>query len=472
VAARISVSNVSSAGRAAGSEAGNATAPVAQGAAAGAAGACGGFSSAMNAASGRADSPRQDNTYGQDSAQPQRTSNAATGTRATSAANASNRAPTNAGAASSDSSGSAEDCSAIQQAQAAISGAATAAASEASTIDSQLSARDASSSGSQRQSAGNDKANAVTTDPATLALLLAAGGLQINGQTGGSEPQGGGARQGDAGSGSDDGGAAALAAAGALAANVALSSLVAGSNPVPKAASTDAMAGTSTGATASIGGVPSGSGADGLDKAVFAALSSLQATGHDAANTLSNQDPTADAVPSAPAPATDAATTGKSMAAAAAGALPDMMSRLAAASAGAVERSISLPVSDRNWSGAVAGQVQWMLSNNVQSATLQLSPEHLGPVEVRIEVQSSQVNVSFSASHADTRAALEQTVPRLRELMASGGLTLGQTSVQQQAHSGSQYASPSKQGSTASSQTVDPVSLSPLRALGLVDEYA
>ena len=55
--------------------------------------------------------------------------------------------------------------------------------------------------------------------------------------------------------------------------------------------------------------------------------------------------------------------------------------------------------------------------NNIQSATLQVSPDHLGPVEVRIDVQSSQVNVSFTAAHPDTRSALEQSIPQLRAML-------------------------------------------------------
>ena len=136
-----------------------------------------------------------------------------------------------------------------------------------------------------------------------------------------------------------------------------------------------------------------------------------------------------------------------------------------------IERSISTPVSERNWSGAVAGQIQWMVNSNVQNATLQLSPEHLGPLEVHIDVQSSQVNVTFSASHADTRLALEQSVPRLREIMAGSGLTLGQTSVQQEANSGAQNRPSVSRGAISASQSVGPVSVSSIRSLGLVDEY-
>jgi flagellar hook-length control protein FliK len=74
--------------------------------------------------------------------------------------------------------------------------------------------------------------------------------------------------------------------------------------------------------------------------------------------------------------------------------LPDAVMQASVA-----EHAIAIPVSDPGWSRAVAAQVQLFASANVQSATLRLSPEHLGPVEVHIDVQSTQINVSFVAAH-------------------------------------------------------------------------
>jgi flagellar hook-length control protein FliK len=153
--------------------------------------------------------------------------------------------------------------------------------------------------------------------------------------------------------------------------------------------------------------------------------------------------------------------------------LPELVRGFSASSAPApmVEAGISTPVASGDWPHAVAAQVHWFVSNDVQSATLRLEPEHLGPVEVHIDVQQSQVNVSFNAAHAETRAALEQTVPRLREIFASGGLTLGQANVQQEARPGSQAAAAALRAASAHAQTVEPVAVAAAQALGLVDEY-
>lgn len=141
--------------------------------------------------------------------------------------------------------------------------------------------------------------------------------------------------------------------------------------------------------------------------------------------------------------------------------------------AGAPERAISVPVSDAGWQRAIAGQVQWMASANVQSATLRLTPEHLGPVEVRVDLQASQINVSFVAAHPDTRSALEQSLPTLRAMLAHGGLTLGQAHVQSETRSGSHFAAPAARSSTpAETAEVAPPAVAVLSGTGLVDEYA
>jgi flagellar hook-length control protein FliK len=154
--------------------------------------------------------------------------------------------------------------------------------------------------------------------------------------------------------------------------------------------------------------------------------------------------------------------------------LPDLVRSFAHTSTQTplVEATISVPLASSGWPHAVAGQVHWFVNNDVHSATLRLSPEHLGPVEVHIDVRHSQVNVNFSAAHAETRAALEQTVPRLREIFASGGLTLGQANVQQDPRPGSHASAVPVRPAFSHAQTVEPVAVAAAQALGLVDEYA
>jgi flagellar hook-length control protein FliK len=59
------------------------------------------------------------------------------------------------------------------------------------------------------------------------------------------------------------------------------------------------------------------------------------------------------------------------------------------------------------WPQAVAAEIRFLTDQKVEAATLRLSPEHLGPVEVRIDVRDNNVSVSFGVAHGDTQAVLE-----------------------------------------------------------------
>jgi flagellar hook-length control protein FliK len=144
--------------------------------------------------------------------------------------------------------------------------------------------------------------------------------------------------------------------------------------------------------------------------------------------------------------------------------------RVASSVLSGAERTVPVSVHDRHWPQAMAAQVLVLADQKIDSATLRLSPEHLGPVEVHIEVQAQGVNVSFGAQHAETRAALEQALPQLRAAFAGAGLSLGQATVQQQMRRESQNALASMQ---ASGEPADHLQVSPalIRSIGLVDEY-
>jgi hypothetical protein len=82
------------------------------------------------------------------------------------------------------------------------------------------------------------------------------------------------------------------------------------------------------------------------------------------------------------------------------------------------------------WAQGLGDRLMMMAERGMQSATLRLQPEHLGPLEVRIQVdEDGSAKVLFSAHQATTREALEQAIPRLRELFADQGLNLMQANV-------------------------------------------
>jgi flagellar hook-length control protein FliK len=125
------------------------------------------------------------------------------------------------------------------------------------------------------------------------------------------------------------------------------------------------------------------------------------------------------------------------------------------------------------WTDELGGQLTWMTQRGLESGSLRVSPDHLGPVEVKISVQNGDASVWFGASHPDTRAALEQALPRLREMFASQGLALTDSGVSRE--SPRQSRSPSPQSIAAVSAVGSSgvsVSAAVRLSLGLVDTYA
>ena len=70
-----------------------------------------------------------------------------------------------------------------------------------------------------------------------------------------------------------------------------------------------------------------------------------------------------------------------------------------------------------------------MADAGLQSARIKMNPEHLGPLEIRIQVQDDSTQVWFNAGQSQTREILEQALPRLRELMADQGMRLTDANV-------------------------------------------
>lgn len=140
---------------------------------------------------------------------------------------------------------------------------------------------------------------------------------------------------------------------------------------------------------------------------------------------------------------------------------------------------IDAPAFTPAWHNEAAQQLAQVVVVGAERAEFQLHPKELGPIAVRIDVvDANQANVTLVAAHADTRAALEQTLPQLRDLLASQGIALGQATVQDgraQADGGRQEA-PAQRGrddapaAPADAPVARRIGLSGAR--GLVDTFA
>jgi flagellar hook-length control protein FliK len=136
--------------------------------------------------------------------------------------------------------------------------------------------------------------------------------------------------------------------------------------------------------------------------------------------------------------------------------------------------SLRSPVGTPAWTDELTGRITWMANEAIQFASLRLSPERLGPLEVRISVQNGDASVWFGAAQADTRAALEQALPRLRELFAAQGLALVNAGVSDEAprgHPNTAAVPAAAPVYATSSDELSAASVTRVR-LGLVDTYA
>jgi len=70
-----------------------------------------------------------------------------------------------------------------------------------------------------------------------------------------------------------------------------------------------------------------------------------------------------------------------------------------------------------------------LAGSQLKQAEIRLTPAELGPLRVQVSVDDGAAHVTFHAQHAVTREALEQAMPRLREMLAENGLSLGQADV-------------------------------------------
>ena len=137
-------------------------------------------------------------------------------------------------------------------------------------------------------------------------------------------------------------------------------------------------------------------------------------------------------------------------------------------------RPVNVPVGSAQWADEIGSRMTMMVEQGKHTASLRLSPEHLGPLEVRITMNGDQASVQFGAAHVDTRTAIENALPRLREMFASQGLSLADANVSREPPR--QQQNPTPQSSSSSSSFggeggATAVSAAQIR-LGLLDAYA
>ena len=102
----------------------------------------------------------------------------------------------------------------------------------------------------------------------------------------------------------------------------------------------------------------------------------------------------------------------------------------------------------------VAEKVQMMMSKNLKNLDIRLDPPELGRMQIRMTMNNDLANVHFTVTNPQARDMIEQTLPRLREMLAQQGMQLADSSVQQQSSGQQQsgYAASHRSGQGNSEQ--------------------
>lgn len=87
-------------------------------------------------------------------------------------------------------------------------------------------------------------------------------------------------------------------------------------------------------------------------------------------------------------------------------------------------------------------RVMFQVNQKIQSAEIKLAPEELGSMQIKVQLQQEQLSVQFVVQQAGAKEALEQQMPRLREMLEEQGMQLtdGQVSQQREGTEGQKQA--------------------------------
>lgn len=92
---------------------------------------------------------------------------------------------------------------------------------------------------------------------------------------------------------------------------------------------------------------------------------------------------------------------------------------------------LETPMGNARWGQDFNQRVQWMVGQSMSGAQIRINPQHMGPVEVRIQVQNEQTTISFTAQHGATREAIDAALPKLRDMLSEQNINLVDVDISQ-----------------------------------------
>lgn len=93
------------------------------------------------------------------------------------------------------------------------------------------------------------------------------------------------------------------------------------------------------------------------------------------------------------------------------------------------EVRMTQPAGHESWRTELGNTLTWMATAQRQQADLVLNPPQLGRVEVSLTINGDQASAVFGSPSAAVREMIEDSLPRLREILAGAGINLGEAQV-------------------------------------------
>ncbi|WP_415893367.1 flagellar hook-length control protein FliK [Neptuniibacter sp. PT8_73] len=132
------------------------------------------------------------------------------------------------------------------------------------------------------------------------------------------------------------------------------------------------------------------------------------------------------------------------------------------------------------WNNALGERAIMIAAQNTRVAEIKLDPPELGSLNIRVNINQDQVSLNFTSPHAHVRDAVEQSLPRLREMFAEQGLALQDSSVSDQSadqqrreqFADSDGAAGNQYGGSVGAEGEEGAQPENARSVSLVDYYA
>jgi flagellar hook-length control protein FliK len=97
---------------------------------------------------------------------------------------------------------------------------------------------------------------------------------------------------------------------------------------------------------------------------------------------------------------------------------------------------------------ALYNKANIMLNLNLKEAEVRLDPPELGAMQIRLRSDAEQAQINFIVQNQAAKEMLEQTMGKLKEMLAEQGIELGESSVSEQGSESEQQSEPSSQESS------------------------